>query len=175
MLHFGEPAEAPDAAGRAGRVYLEGAAGRDPESPRPARRSRRAPPAPASRGIPGLPGLAAGCGRGHPASVSGTHPEDLSCCSTTGSPASARPPAVAARPCSSGARTRGRGSPARGSFCRLDASGGALGREARRPGAADGDQRADRAGRRGRGGGRRAPSAGPGARGRRRLLSGRLR
>ena len=43
MLHFGERAEAPDATGRAGRVYLEGAARRGPESQRPTRRSRRAP------------------------------------------------------------------------------------------------------------------------------------
>lgn len=109
---LGSRAEALDATRRAGRVYLEGTARRDPDSQgQPGGPGAR--PAPASQGIPGLPGLAAGCGRGHPASVSGTHPEALSCCSTSGSPASARPPNGAARPCSSGARTRGRGSPAR--------------------------------------------------------------
>lgn len=91
-----------DANGELDSAYLEGAAGRHPESPRPTRRSRRLRP----RAHPssGLPGLAAGCGRGHPASVSGTHPEAPSCCSFQRLPM--RAPAVAARPAQRRAHAR---------------------------------------------------------------------
>lgn len=67
-------------------------------------------PAPASQGIPGLPGLAAGCGRGHPASVSGLT-QKISAAAALPAPPLLRAPRPSPRAPALAARARGAAAP----------------------------------------------------------------